>query len=196
MPRPYTLGKRAAAVAETRDRILTAAIALYQERGVSGTSMQQVARRADVAPGTVLNHFPDPDVLARAVVERLREDLHVPGSEIFAGLETVDEKLRRLARELAEFYERSEPWYLVYVREGGQIPAWADAEQQFFEDIGRLMREALGELADNATIMLAVSTLLDPGVLGGLTNKGLPSREAGEFAADILLAWLTAMRSK
>jgi AcrR family transcriptional regulator len=193
MPRPYTLGKRAAAVAETRDRILTAAIALYQERGVSGTSMQQVGRRADVAPGTVLNHFPDPDALARAVVDRLLEDLHVPGPEIFTGLETVDERLRQLARELSEFYERSEPWYLVYVREGGRIPAWADAEQRFFEAIDRLMQEALGELADNATIKLAVSTLLDPGVLGGLTNKGLTSSAAGEFAADILLAWLTSV---
>lgn len=194
MPRPYTLGKRAVAVAATRDRILTAAIALYQEHGVSGTSMQQVARLADVAPGTVLNHFPDPDALARAVVDRLREDLHVPGSEIFTGLESVDERLRRLARELSEFYERSEPWYLVYVREGGQIPAWAEAEQRFFDGIDRLMQEALGELADNATIRLAVSTLFEPGVLGGLTNKGLTSSDAGDFAADILLAWLTSVR--
>jgi AcrR family transcriptional regulator len=194
MPRPYTLGKRAAAVAETRDRILAAAIALYQERGVSGTSMQQVARRANVAPGTVLNHFPDPDALARAVVERLKDDLHVPGPEIFTDLETVDERLRRLARELSEFYERSEPWYLVYVREGGRIPAWAEAEQRFFEAIGRLMQEALGEFADNNRIRLAVSTLLDPGVLGGLTNKGLAARDAGDFAADILLAWLASVR--
>ena len=29
MPRPYTLGKRATAVAKTRGRILAAAIALY-----------------------------------------------------------------------------------------------------------------------------------------------------------------------
>jgi AcrR family transcriptional regulator len=142
----------------------------------------------------VLNHFPDPDALARAVVDRLLEDLHVPGPEIFTGLETVDDRLRRLARELAEFYERSEPWYLVYVREGGQIPAWAEAEQRFFESIGQLMQGALGELADDDTVMLAVSTLLDPGILGSLTNKGLTSSDAGEFAADILVAWLATVR--
>lgn len=190
MPRPYTLGKRATVVAETRDRILTAAINLYQERGISGTSMQQVARHADVAPGTVLNHFPAPDELAAAVADRLLEDLLVPTSEIFAGLGTVDERLRRLARELADFYDRSEPWYRVYVREGGRIPAWADAERQFYDGIGRLMRDALGDHADDHRVMLAVSTLLDPGVLGGLRSRGLTPDDAAEFAAEILLAWL------
>ena len=156
--------------------------------------MLQVARRADVAPGTVLNHFPSSDDLAGAVADHLMGELEVPGPEIFAGLETVGDRIRRLARELAEFYRRSEPWYRIRVREGGRIPAWADAEQRFFVGIGGLMAAALGELADDPRIELATSTLLDPGVLSGLCAHGLTPPEAGEFAADILLAWLPTER--
>ena len=54
MPRAYRLGKRATQKDSTRGRIVQAAIDLYTERGISQTSMQQVARRADVAPATVL----------------------------------------------------------------------------------------------------------------------------------------------
>ena len=51
MPSKYALGKRAVQQADTRRRIIDAALALYQEQGVSATTMLDVARRADVAPG-------------------------------------------------------------------------------------------------------------------------------------------------
>ena len=95
-PRTYTLGKRAAQVAQTRDRILDPAAALFREQGIRATSMQEVARRADVAPATVLNHFPTPDLLTEAVLAHIAETLHVPSSRIFQGAFTVEERLRRL----------------------------------------------------------------------------------------------------
>jgi AcrR family transcriptional regulator len=55
--RKYNLGKRTASVEATRARIIDAAIDAYAELNVSGTSMHEVARRANVAPGTVLYHF-------------------------------------------------------------------------------------------------------------------------------------------
>jgi AcrR family transcriptional regulator len=100
-PRKYTLGKRTVAIAETRQRIIDAAIAIYQEKGISNTSMQDVARRADVAPGTVLNHFPTPDDIVSAVVVHLTTVLRVPGEEIFVGLNTVDQRIAKLIREIA-----------------------------------------------------------------------------------------------
>jgi hypothetical protein len=52
MSRPYRLGKRAINLGETRRRIVEGAADAYAERGVQATSMQEVARRADVAPAT------------------------------------------------------------------------------------------------------------------------------------------------
>jgi AcrR family transcriptional regulator len=57
VPRSYSMGRRTQAVTATRQRILDAALALYQEQGIAAATMQDVARRADVAPGTVANHF-------------------------------------------------------------------------------------------------------------------------------------------
>ncbi len=194
MPRKYSLGQRAASVAVTRSRILDAAIELYQERGITATTMQDVARRAGVAPGTVLNHFATPDALAAAVADRLSDELRVPGPEIFVEIDSVSERVRRLAHELSDFYERSESWYRVHAREGGRVPAWAEAERRFFEGIAALMGAALGPLIDDERAQLAVSTLLDPGVLTGLRHRGLTSEDAADFVTEILLAWLRAAR--
>jgi hypothetical protein len=52
-PRAYTLGKRTALVEDTRRRVLEAAIATYARSASATRSVQAIARRADVAAGTV-----------------------------------------------------------------------------------------------------------------------------------------------
>ena len=61
--RPATSADSAA----TRERILDAALACYRERGIGATSLQAVARRAEVSAATVLNHFGSAEELARVL---------------------------------------------------------------------------------------------------------------------------------
>jgi AcrR family transcriptional regulator len=140
MPRPYQLGRRAVPKAETRDRIVTAALAIYRDHGLAGASNLAIARAADVAPATIRNHFPDPTDLARAVFEAVLTELQIPTPAIFDGLPTMSERVERLARELASFYERSEPWWRAYEREPELITAWGGGVDQYYADIDRLMR--------------------------------------------------------
>jgi hypothetical protein len=58
MARPYRMKRRAAARAETRERIVRATMALHDEQGVATTSFTDGAERAGVGPATVLRHFP------------------------------------------------------------------------------------------------------------------------------------------
>ena len=190
-PRKYTLGKRVTAVAETRQRIIDAAMARYQEKGISDTSMQDVARQADVSPGTVLNHFPTPDDLAAAVVAHLTAVLSVPGEEIFAGLHTVAERAARLVHELAAFYERSEPWYRVLERDRGRVKALAEGEARFYSAIDALVKMALGPLAAHEQTVAMVLALTNPSVFGVLQGRGLSPEAAADLLMELLLPWLS-----
>lgn len=163
---------------------------LYQKRGIANTSMQEVARRADVAPGTVLNHFATPDDLAQAVIDRLMVDLHLPSEDILAGLPTLRERVVRLARELAGFYQRSEPWYQVHRREVGRSKVFAEAEGRFFQFVDRLMRQALGDLDCDHHALAVLRTFMNPPVFGGLQGMGIPADEAADLVADLLVPWL------
>jgi AcrR family transcriptional regulator len=50
-------GKRARGKAERREKILAAALALFQKRGFEGTTTKAIARKAGLAEGTIFNYF-------------------------------------------------------------------------------------------------------------------------------------------
>ena len=190
MPRRYRLGKRSAQVEATHQRILDAASEAYQALGVSGTSVAEVARRADVASGTVLNHFGSAGGLASAVVERIVASIQLPDPAAFATNEPIGTRIRRLTIELFAFYDRSESWWRVYSRESGGVPAWAEAEANFYAGFDRLIRPALGAAAEDPAVMAVTSLLLGGDAYGGLRSRGVGSTEAAEIVADLLGPWL------
>lgn len=70
-PRPYSLGRRAAAADETRAKIVDAAHALLTvEDGISGFTMDAVAKRSGVARMTVYHHFGSKGNLLEALFDR------------------------------------------------------------------------------------------------------------------------------
>jgi AcrR family transcriptional regulator len=189
LPRRYSLGKRATQQAETRQRIIDAALALYQEQGVSATTMLDVARRADVAPGTVANHFGSAETLATEALERILADLRMPGPEIFDGVDGLADRIRLLVHEIGAFFRRSESWWYVRQREPG-VQAWADAETHYNEELDGLVRATLGPLADDADAVAVVSAVLGTWVLGMVEATGRSAETAADLVADLLTAWL------
>ena len=109
-PRKYSMDKRKAAVQETRQRILEATLALHSQKGIFGTSWQDIAKHADVSVGTVYKHFPSLDELVPACGELMYTITQPPSLEdaprIFAGASSLEERLGRLVSELFDFYER------------------------------------------------------------------------------------------
>ena len=55
---PPTAGRRARRHAETRARILRAALDLFAKQGYSATRVEQITEAADVGKGTFFNYFP------------------------------------------------------------------------------------------------------------------------------------------
>src|SRR5918992_4527727 len=108
-PRRYDMTKRAAAVEETRRRIVEATMDLHASKGILATSWEEIARRADVAPATVYRHFPTLDELLPACGELGRRRLALPSDEEiakrFRSPRSRRERLRRLGEEGFDLYE-------------------------------------------------------------------------------------------
>ncbi len=69
IPRPYRMSARALTVAETRQRILAASLALSSERMTVDITLDDVASRAGTTGQTVLRHFDSRAGLLDATVE-------------------------------------------------------------------------------------------------------------------------------
>jgi AcrR family transcriptional regulator len=188
------MGRREAPKAETRARIVAAALDIVRDRGLSGASNLAIARAADVAPATVRNHFPTPEDLANATFDAMLELLQVPTPAIFDGLDSMADRVKRLASELAALYERSQPWWRAYEREPQLISAWSGGVDRYYAEIDRLMRAALGDLGDDDEALAVLAAVIGPPTFFALRNRGLSSDRAVRLTVDLALPWLERRR--
>jgi AcrR family transcriptional regulator len=98
---PVPAGRRERRRLEVRERLYTAAVALFAERGFTETTMDDIAERADVARATVFNHFPQKNAFVqewgRHRRARAAEILDAEGAQD----RPVAEQLRRYLAEMA-----------------------------------------------------------------------------------------------
>lgn len=188
--RPYRLGKRQAAVDETKRRIIEAATLEYQEKGIEDTSMQAVARRADVAPGTVLYHYPSPDDLTGAVVETWMTEWRAPSPEAIDPNAPLENRIASLVEELYGLYERSAVGYRIYLKSPNH-PVLKRYETWWYDNANQMMVRALGDFASDPEAAQVVSVLVNPGFRGTLVMTGITPERAAEIATHMIVGWLS-----
>jgi AcrR family transcriptional regulator len=172
--------RRKRAREETRRRILDATIELHTEKGILGTSWKSIAERADVAVGTVYNHFPDLDELVLACGELLMQRLEPPDPEqaqnVVGDAKRMSLRLERIARELFAFYERGGQHLEVFSGER-DLPAIQEWEAYQRSTVEAYVRAAMGKRKSEHTVQL-MSALFDLRTYRALAERGIGLDEA------------------
>jgi AcrR family transcriptional regulator len=166
-------GARAKRSAERRDAILAAALDEFAARGFAATRLDDVARRADVAKGTIYLHFADKETLFQ---ELIRMEL----SPVVAALENVshaDIPLRAVTGQLIEvfvreiFETRRKDVIRLVITEGPRFPKLAEfyyreVISRVMETIRAMLRRAheRGELKTDALVRFP-QLLAAPGIV-------------------------------
>src|SRR5438093_28243 len=102
--RPYRLGKRAERQAETRRRIVEAALELHMTVGPRDTTVSAIAERAGVERLTVYRHFPDEKRLFAACTAHYMSLHPPPDPHSWSGIHDPGQRLRRgLSEQYAWF---------------------------------------------------------------------------------------------
>src|SRR5918997_4652957 len=185
--------KRKAAVEQTRRRILEATLALHSEKGIFGTSWQDIAKRADVSVGTVYKHFPSLDELVPACGELMYAITRPPSLEdaprIFAGAHSLEERVGRLVEELLGFYERGAAYIETDFQER-RLPAVQEWEAYMRDTIAGLVREALLPARPDEHTVEAASALLDFSTFKSFMDRDIPKEQAAKTINDVILCWI------
>ena len=191
------MDKRRAAVEETRRRILEATLALHAEKGIFGTSWQDIAHRADVSVGTVYKHFPTLDELVPACGELMYAITRPPSlnqaPEIYAGASLLEERVGRLVSELFDFYERGAPYIETDFQER-RLPAVVEWEAYMRGTIAGLVREALVSTGPDERTIQAASALLDFSTFKSFLDRGIQKEQAAKTIKEVLLCWIDCAR--
>lgn len=191
MPRRYRLGEREAQMRATRERIVEAAIELCIEVGISKATMRQVGLRADVAPGTLRNHFPSRIALEEAMVERLTAEGPLPDVSIFDGTDTLEERVGRLLHVTATFFDQAGRLYRMWLREPMLASPWTEAGARYGARWAELQRLALGPLADDVDVQAVFRAIMDPPFFDALRDGKRTTEEASGLITAAITPWLT-----
>src|SRR3712207_5983887 len=144
MTRTYTLKKRAEKQAETRRRIIEAAIELHGSVGPALTTLTQVAERAGVQRHTLYAHFPDEWSLLLACSGLVEERDPFPEA---AAWETIKGRRKRLGVGLHAIYgwfERNAELAGCVLRDAEYHPLTKDIAALRFGPYWGAYREVLG----------------------------------------------------
>ena len=179
--RPYRLGRRAETSDETRQRLVEATFQLHSERGIAETSMKDIAERAGVSVGTVYHHFPSYGDAIVACGAYTSEHVPAPGSDVFAGAATREERVARLARALFDYYNRVPA--LESVRRDRQLSPALDA---FAREEARNRRKLVAEAVGPDGPAALAAALLDVDAYRALRREGFGSAEAADRVSALL----------
>src|SRR5215212_2223386 len=185
-PRTYTQVRRADSAAETRARVRKSALQLYHERGVAATTIQAVAERADVARGTVLNHFGGADGLLDAVLDDIVRRLEYPDERLLEGAADRAERITRYVDAMFRFLVRSETDWPAFSRDLDH-PILRQREADYYAVVARLYAAAFGELATDRYVTAAARAYVNYGPLNDLRDAGLSIDESIELVAQSLI---------
>ena len=181
--------RRDSAVAQTRRRILDAALELHGEQGIAATSWDDIAERAGVGVGTVYRHFPSLDELVPACGEITMQVLALPDTDVvLEGIDAPRERIERLVREAFAIYERGAPQLRAIRNEARVHPNVAEAGERVEASLTALVDVAVEPFGTTPSDRAVVRAMIDLGTWDALRDQGLGQTEAVTAIADMLIA--------
>lgn len=188
--RPYAMERRTALEAETRERIVRATVALHREHGGLGTSYAMIAKRAQVAPQTVYNHFPETGALFGACTGHVLDRAPPLGPETIRSGRSAAARLRLLAQGVYARHAFLAPWMRIAWYEAALIPDLGAilargnaALRQLIVDAVAPGREAMAGFVDAAFVLLDYPAWQE---LTRSRSSPEAARIAGDCLADLL----------
>jgi len=122
MKRSYQLKQRAQSRDRTRQRIVDAAIALHQSKGLAATTISDIAERAKVGKVTVYRHFPDEAALVGACSGQYFQRHPLPDTEDWRRIGDAHERLRLGLREAYRYHRATEAMMAQVLSEARGLP--------------------------------------------------------------------------
>ncbi len=192
-PRRYTMTRKMALAAETRQRIVAATLRLHGQSGIFGTSWKDIATEANVSVGTVYRYFPTLDQLLPACGDLLMERVQPPQPESIAdilGDATLPaERIKRVADALFAFYERGGSHLDADLRER-ELPAVREWEEFLRTMVAGFIGEALTGFRPDTITISKLSFLFDFPTFRAMRIRGIAATDASRIAAEMAIAWL------
>ncbi len=192
--RAYRLLARAESQAETRQRIVEAAVALHEKLGPAHTPMSAIAERAGVQRLTLYRHFPDDAAMFAACTAHWSALHPLPEASLWDG---IKDPAARTAAALAahyDYYADTQRMWAVAYRDVGLVKPIQPVLAQVDDHLAELAQELAGAFGRKGTVHRSLAATLQH----ALSYASWVSLEGRGFdtaaKAALVLQWLEGVR--
>ena len=189
MNRKYELKERARRQAQTRRRIVEAAVGLHTSVGPARTTISAIAERAGVERHTVYAHFPDDRALFRACSEHWEASHPLPSLEALARIEDPERRLRRALDEMYAWYASVEDDLALFLRDASVVPANAEVLDEMLAGLATVVDAAAAGWPRRTRVRAVVGHALEFETWRSLVRRqGLSQRQAVDAMSALVVS--------
>jgi AcrR family transcriptional regulator len=158
MTRNYTLKRRAESLAETRQRIVEAAVELHSTIGPANTTVSMIAEKAGVQRNTFYAHFPDERSMFMACSGHALAQDPMPDAETWRGVADPTERLKVALPLIYAWFERNAGVLACVLRDAEHLDLVREIVALRYEPDIAKWHETLGAgLSSKQQVMLVVA---------------------------------------
>ncbi|HEV2239935.1 MAG TPA: TetR/AcrR family transcriptional regulator [Streptosporangiaceae bacterium] len=180
---------------ERREQLLDIGRRLFAERGLDGTSIEEIAARADVSKPVVYEHFGGKEGLYAVVVDREVERFLAMATRLLEG-ENHMEKFEVAAVELLRYIQDNSDGFRILVRDSSPSSG-SGTFASLLSDIASQVEYILGDLFEERGYDAKLTSMYAQMLVGMVAFTGQwwldarePELELEEVAAHLVnLAW-------
>ena len=177
--RKYELKARARRQAETRERIVEAAVALHTSVGPARTTISAIAERAGVERHTVYAHFADERTLFAACSAHWAARHPFPDPDSWRVIDDPQSRLRAALRDLYRWYEETERDVAIFRRDAQVHELNAEIIAEDDRKVAELADELARRLPRRKGVRAAIGHALEFETWRSLVRRqGLTSAQA------------------
>lgn len=100
---------------DTQNKIIAAAVNLFNQHGIAAVTMEQIAAAADVAKGTLYNYFPFKEAILNAYIQRSFQTSNTERLAQFASLSDTRSRLTYLFTALLAGVQRQKDIFEAFM---------------------------------------------------------------------------------
>ena len=134
------MNKRSAA--DSKEKILKAAISVFSEHGYDGTSMRMIARKADISVGGLYLYYENKESLYSTLMEQVLEDVSREMEEEVEKISDPVAAMRALIDMRLKYARRNRELIIANTREH-RFALGVDVRARFFDRQRRLIQRTL-----------------------------------------------------
>ena len=172
--------------ARTRAKLMDAAAEVFAQQGFEAASVNEIARRADVANGTFYVHFKDKESIAAEVAARIGGDITGQIDQAMTDMDDAIERISFATRQFIQFGCHQPLWGWVLIRSGSYLPAMRrQMETHLYADLERCRLQGRISVVIDAFLIDAIMAVVFSALSARL--RGDADEDAGSRASELVL---------